>query len=104
MVFGASAVVAVEPETALNRNDVALPHFILLHVVLNRLHHLLLKYVILWHFASFSHDFWHASRLETLPGDVSRYTSPLSWSHAVEEPTSTHAFFAPVGLASVKTF
>ena len=99
-------VVLAEPEpVADNRSETAL--FLLLvlaHDVLKWLHHLLLKYVILWHFASFSHDFWHASRLETLPGDVSRYTSPLSWSHAVEEPTSTHAFFAPVGLASVKTF
>ena len=61
------------------------------HSVLKWLHHLLvLKYVMLWHSALPSQVFWHCSRLETFPGDLIRYVSPLVASHSTSAPTSHH--------------
>ena len=54
---------------------------VLVHDVLKWLHHPLLKYVILLHSASARHRLLHSSTLETLPGELSWYTSPALVSH-----------------------
>ena len=46
--------------------------FLRVQSVLKWLHHPPLKYVILLHRASSSHDFWHAARSETLLDDLLR--------------------------------
>ena len=62
-----AAVVSCAP---LSRIEIALlADFVSVQPVLKWLHHPLLKNVMLLHPASFSHDFWHAARSETLPGD-----------------------------------
>ena len=60
----------VERETLSNRMEIALANrLVFVHAVLKWLHHLSEKNVMLLHPASFSHDFLHASTLESLPGD-----------------------------------
>ena len=61
--------------------DAFLLRLVFVHGVLKRLHHLLLKYVKLWHAAKSSHDFLQASMLDTFPGELLMYTSPAFKSH-----------------------
>ena len=43
------------------------------HAVLKWLHHLEDQYVTLLHWAEFWHDWEHAARLSSVPGELSRY-------------------------------
>jgi len=55
---------------------------LLVQSVLKWLQYLLcVKNVMPWHFASSSHDFWHAARSETVSDDSARKTSPAPMSH-----------------------
>ena len=63
VVFGGTVVL-----TSLNRMAIAsLTNLVFVHAVAKWLHHVLLKYVMLWQAAVASHDVWHASRLATFP-------------------------------------
>ena len=67
LVVDEAAVVSCAP---LSRIEIALlVTFVFVHSVLKWLHHPLLKNVMLLHPESSSHDFLHAARSETLPGD-----------------------------------
>ena len=58
-IAGAALVVVI---FNLYRKDRALPdHLVISHGVLNRLHHVLLKYVILWHLGLSSHACWQSA-------------------------------------------
>ena len=70
-----------------NVRVVPAPFLPFVHGVLKWLHHPLLKYVMLLHPASSWHDFLHASRFGSFPGEDLRYTSPALVSHTVLTPT-----------------
>jgi hypothetical protein len=87
-------VVVVGGPEHVNRKLSALPLvLVLVHGVLKWLHHLVLKYVMLLHAAESSHDFLHWSRLDTFPGELSRYTSPASTSHLTPSMGLVHVHF-----------
>ena len=81
---------------AVHRMDIALfMRVVFVHVVLKKLHHVLLKNVMLWHSGSASHFCWHISSEESLPGDCWRYVSPFCVSHSRWSPTSVHVRVSP---------
>ena len=97
VVIGAAAVVVIAAVVVAavdglnNLKDSAFPsRTVFLHGVLKKLHHPLLKYVILLHFRLATHFAWHACRVGSFPGDDEMYTSPASVSHEPLSSTSSH--------------
>ena len=78
-------------------------HFVLVHIVLKWLHHLLLKKVMARQRALISHVRVHTSIVDTFPGESLRDISPADVSHAVWKPILPHTkgFFVIVEAPSI---
>ena len=89
----------------LNRLEIALlSAIVFVHPVLKWLHHPLLQNVMLWHAATSSQDFLHASSpgsSDTCFDDAPRYFSPEPASHALFLDIPAHVNFAPAHKMSV---